>query len=553
MESGMPHPNQWTKQTSACALVVLLLSSWYFTTDLRQLEHFGDESAILTETYYYRLLLQRDWHHVDWLQLAAYDHTPLFKYMAGAALHLNGELGFVPTTTQPWRDWMGNPRAMREYDRALAAPRRVAWFGAVYGCFAVFALGWRVMGSRTGLLAALLVMGSPLYARYAGRAMPDDWTQALVAMVLLSAAIPSAMRDASVLTWRAGIIWTVVTGLALAFAVSAKLNGATAGLILSGWWLMLIGACWRAQTPGVRFLQQTRPMIIILPISLVLGVFATIAINPFFWARPDFTRLPNEEVISAEQRQLSEWGILGRARWMLSYREQALRDAMDNPALQRFVRRGTSERLGAIVAGLGEHSVFGQSLYEVDVLTDRVNILEKELRTFPTEQIPQRLLSTWAEQWKKLSQQRWLPTSLRGVAQKLTESFSHNSRRAALLDEVKEIKNTIVETYPKIRRRNAWVGGALGLFSLLGAWFAWRAGVSRVKQGLLPISWLLVIALLVEIALLLRNLTLDFDRYHLGMVLWSSLLTAYGLASVWYGFWSRLILTPPPTETGPIP
>ena len=51
--------------------------------------------------------------------------------------------------------------------------------------------------------------------------------------------------------------------------------------------------------------------------------------------------------------------------------------------------------------------------------------------------------------------------------------------------------------------------------------------------------------------MLLQNLTLDWDRYYLGVVAWTSLLSALAIVETIRGIGRRFVLTPPMTEGRP--
>ena len=59
-----------------------------------------------------------------------------------------------------------------------------------------------------------------------------------------------------------------------------------------------------------------------------------------------------------------------------------------------------------------------------------------------------------------------------------------------------------------------------------------------------PIHWLLVVWIAVDIGLLLANLTVDWDRYYLSVVAWSSIAAAIGVHSLIRGVIGQLSLKP---------
>lgn len=90
--------------------------------------------------------------------------------------------------------------------------------------------------------------------------------------------------------------------------------------------------------------------------------------------------------------------------------------------------------------------------------------------------------------------------------------------------------------------------GLTGLGTLWCILNGWR----RLREGRLPYAWVIVAWALVEMLMLLRGLTLDWDRYYMGVVTWSSLLVALGVGGTLTTIGRKLIL-PPPSESGPAP
>ena len=74
--------------------------------------------------------------------------------------------------------------------------------------------------------------------------------------------------------------------------------------------------------------------------------------------------------------------------------------------------------------------------------------------------------------------------------------------------------------------------------------YAWLDGRAELRDGLIPIAWLLLAWPLVEVLMLAKTLTLDWDRYYMGVVVWTSLLIPYALAGHLRRLRNRLILTP---------
>lgn len=95
---------------------------------------------------------------------------------------------------------------------------------------------------------------------------------------------------------------------------------------------------------------------------------------------------------------------------------------------------------------------------------------------------------------------------------------------------------------------NKWWWAVPGFVALCGWWFAWKDGLRQLGRGNLPAAWLLVAWPLVEIATLLNGLTLNWDRYFLGVVTCTSMLVAYGVSGAAKRAYDRMALLPAEEE-----
>lgn len=88
---------------------------------------------------------------------------------------------------------------------------------------------------------------------------------------------------------------------------------------------------------------------------------------------------------------------------------------------------------------------------------------------------------------------------------------------------------------------------ALPMFGLvaLGAVWCVAEGRRQWRAGRIPVAWVIVTWSLVEIVVLSRGLTLDWDRYYMGVVCWSSLLAALGVGGTLTSVGRKLVLAPP--------
>ena len=104
---------------------------------------FIDEQAILAQTYYFRLFHDANFHHPDWIDWAAFDHQPVYKYSIGAMLWYGIGPHAVPESLQDWRSWMFNPTPPA-VDLDLYTARWTMLCGAVFACVMVYLLGCMV-------------------------------------------------------------------------------------------------------------------------------------------------------------------------------------------------------------------------------------------------------------------------------------------------------------------------------------------------------------------------------------------------------------------------
>ncbi len=110
--------------------------------------------------------------------------------------------------------------------------------GAV-GCVAIYAIGALAFGRPAGLVAAALLMASPLYFIHSRRAMSDVPAEAM-GLVALALGLAAWSRWADPARGRrpaaAGL--TLLAGAVVGLAVLCKLNGTLAGMILAAWALL---------------------------------------------------------------------------------------------------------------------------------------------------------------------------------------------------------------------------------------------------------------------------------------------------------------------------
>lgn len=447
------------------SLLVIGLAWAGFTDRLDEEPFFADESAVIAETFYYRLLVSGQWNHADWLHPYAYDHMPLGKYLVGFALERSGRP--TPTTLMPLERWHRGDFSPPNDPRTLHVARLPMVAGAVFGCWCAFLLGRELFGAAVGLLFAFLLAISPDYFMHARRAMPDDWTQALIIATLYCFAcfVRSIARSAS---WRS-YVWISVGALSAGCAVGMKLNGAVAciavGLFVVG---ALVAKRFRPSGQAAHSLAGG--------VLLGVGAMATfVAVLPYFFASPNLNSLsassngsvtydgiPRTAAWLDETKAIAQEGVFTRGKRILEHRRGGLENGMNqfpNDALRTPI-----DRLGAIVtSGMGRWSALGV----------------------------------------------------------FREEFGTRGPGLITLAAV-----------------------------LIGLRFAWSIGRAELKANGWPIAWIVMAWPIAETLILLQNLTLDWDRYFLGVVAWTSLLSSLAIVEIVRRIGRRFILTPPTTEAG---
>ncbi len=92
----------------------------------------------------------------------------------------------------------------------------------------------------------------------------------------------------------------------------------------------------------------------------------------------------------------------------------------------------------------------------------------------------------------------------------------------------------------------------VGTLVLAGLIWCGSEGVRLWKMGLVPIPWMLIIWFVVEGAILTRELSLNWDRYYLGWITITAILSAVGIGGPISSIGRRLVLLPPiPNEERP--
>jgi hypothetical protein len=465
-------------------LLVLVISTLLFHQGLPSEKYFEDEGAYLAGSYYYRLVKEGRLDDVDWFYLGSYDHLQVGRWMMGAALDARGLR--LSDSTRELEAWYGADGARQteinpdEIDRLLTA-RLSMMVGAAIGCWAAFIVAKQIVGPVTGLIAALLLGSSPLYAMHARRAMPDDWVIAfglvgLACVFFLAKRLP--LRRGYRFHLTRTLPGVVFAGISFGLSAGTKLSGISIliAVLVGAGLLLALSAPWRKAGPTHTVMKRWG-ILILMTFVIAVGVF--IAVHPFFYARP---KLPPT---NPDQPTLLVDGQMRDAKWIESY-VRPLADA------------GIVERLRYLLQ-------YRQSVLDDQAIQDR----------FPKDKLPttsSRISALVHDGWGKYSGMTRLG---------LSPSFS------SIL---------------------------IGLLVLAGLIWCGTEGTRFWKMGMVPIHWMLIIWFFVEGAILTRELSLNWDRYYLGWITITALLSAVGLGGPIASMGRRLVLLPPiPTEEQPSP
>lgn len=357
-----------------CALLVGLLALAVFGFGVASEAHFADESAYISQSYYYDLFwLRGDRSGRSWLEYPALDLPPLTKYLVGAALDVAGHRRPGLDEAMVWyHDINRRPETM---PMLLAARVPAVILGAL-GCVATFALGALAGGRRVGLVAAGLLMLNPLYRLSAHRAMADMPAQA---MVLATAAL-ALWTWRGVLSGRWGALAAIAGGLAAGLcgglAVLAKLNGVLGLMTAATWWLLA------AALPGVPARQKRL-------VSLSFGLAVVVAFGTFVWLNP-FMTAPPSAALGAENARMVGRSLRDRTSAIVRNRESVIRGQVGK--FREAIHRWPERPLVVAVQGFGRFGVFGPPRHNSQVPYDRYD---------------------WSRDWGALI---WLPWVAAGAA-----------------------------------------------------------------------------------------------------------------------------------------
>ena len=152
--------------------------------DLRSEFHWRDESAFISQSYFFDLLLEGALDDPAWVSIPAIDLPPLPKYLIGLMLRTQGYPRPGPSEALAWYD---DHSRRCETPEMLVAARWPSVILGTLGCIAVFGSGALGRDPWTGAIAALLLLVNPLFHLLARRAMADIPCEALVLTATASA------------------------------------------------------------------------------------------------------------------------------------------------------------------------------------------------------------------------------------------------------------------------------------------------------------------------------------------------------------------------------
>ena len=271
-------------------LAVFAVACVVFGYHLGEEPHFVDESAYVAQSFYADLFLDGRRDDPAWLEYPAFDLPPLAKYLVGVSLRVAGHPRPGPMASASW--YVDTGRRFETPASLVAARVPMVILGAL-GCVAIYAIGTRAFGRASGLVAAGLLMASPLYYLHARRAMSDIPAEScgLVALAMGLAAWSRWVSGREL--WRAAAGMTLGAGAFTGLAVLAKLNGSIAGMILGAWAVLglVVGrGGWLAKVG-----------LVLSTVAAGLVAFAAfVALDPFLTAHPEGPLRPADAEVAAK-------------------------------------------------------------------------------------------------------------------------------------------------------------------------------------------------------------------------------------------------------------
>jgi 4-amino-4-deoxy-L-arabinose transferase-like glycosyltransferase len=273
----------------AWAAGVFAVACAVFGLSLGDEPHFVDESAYVAQSYYADLFLEGRRDDPAWLEYPAFDLPPLAKYLVGLSWRVAGYPRPGPMAASAWYD--DTSRRFESPASLVAARVPMVILGGL-GCVAIYAIGTLAYGRISGLVAAGLLMVSPLYYLHARRAMSDIPAEScgLVALAIGLLAWSRWMSGKG--GWRA-FAGMAAAGVFVGLAVLAKLNGSIAGMILGAWAVLGLIAGRTAWPAKLGLVLST-----VASGAVAFATFA--ALNPFLTAHPAGPLSPGVAAMAAK-------------------------------------------------------------------------------------------------------------------------------------------------------------------------------------------------------------------------------------------------------------
>jgi len=341
-----PSQEQPRRAFRFCVAGLIVLALAVFLHDLSREPLFMDESAYVSQSYFFDLLARPD--DPRWLEYPAFDLPPLPKYAIGLALRATGHR--LPSRLAMFA-WYENPKYDCTTPSSLYAARIPSVVVGTIGVLAVFGLACASFGIRGGMIAALLMIANPLYRLHARRAMSDDYAEAFL---LLTAALALRfwMRALNGRLRRRDWLLAIAAGVTGGLAVLSKLNGGLGLMIVAGWVALAVILPKFARAAKGRIVAMG-----VLASIVAYGVF--VVGNPFLTASPPLKTIAASRAY-APLRPIAELGLLGRTRMLIDHRVEVSRigqQRFEADALKTWADKFST----VFVQGFGRFGPFGRS------------------------------------------------------------------------------------------------------------------------------------------------------------------------------------------------
>lgn len=304
---------------------------------------FPDETAYVSQSYYFDLFAHGDWDNWAWVEYHAYDLPPLPKYVFGAALR---GAGYDLPDRLTAGAWFANiRRSLVPAERIHVARWPVVAFG-ILGCWAIYALGTTALGQGVGMVAALLLALNPLYGLHAHRAMSDVPAECFILLAGATGVVVWKGLLAQRIDAVPMFVLTLLLGVWCGLAALCKLNGLLA-------WMVFAAACGLGVVLARGRRRTLAAFIGSATCAAIAGVVVFIVLNPYMLARP---RGPIPPMLMAPAPIAQT--PLERGAWMIRHRVE-----VSHAARARFPHEALLtpfEKLAAVsVQGFGRFGPLG--------------------------------------------------------------------------------------------------------------------------------------------------------------------------------------------------